>query len=201
MGVAISLANPSHTLFPLPSFPQAWRLLAIKTKSKRKQVPVGKFEDSPAVLIKFNTWRCPHLPWEAGGVWRKGRGEESPLVNAFVPSGRLAPLERSWSWGRGSRWQLPLPSDAFQVLPAPLCGVEGLRKKRIFPWAHWELPTLGLDFCACAMCLGGEATDPGPPLTLFFFFLFFKVEHHTGPGTPEWVQAAGSLSHRSPGDR
>lgn len=57
---------------------------------------------------------------------------------------------------------------------------------------------LGLDFCACAMCLGGEATDPGPPLTLF---LFFKVEHHTGPGTPEWVQAAGSLSHRSPGDR
>lgn len=40
-------------------------------------------------------------------------------------------------------------------------------------------------------------TDPGPPLTL----LLLKVEHHTDPGTPEWVQAAGSLSHRSPGGR
>lgn len=96
-----------------------------------------------------------------------------------------------------SRWQLPLPSDTFQVLPAPLCRVEGPRKKPTCPWLTGSYRPLGLDFCACAMCLGGEATDPGPPLTP----LLFKVEHHTGPEIPEWVQAAGPLSHRSPGGR
>lgn len=92
----------------------------------------------------------------------EGEGGRSPLVNAIVPPGRLAPLERSWSWGRGSRWQLPLPSDAFQVLPAPLCGVEGLRKEPIFPWAHWELPTIGAGFlCLCHVPRrGGDRSRP-----------------------------------------
>lgn len=192
------MAKPSHTLFPPPSFPQAWRLL-IKTKSKRKQVPVGKFEDSPAVLIKFNTWRCPHLPWEAGGVWRKGRGEESPLVNAIVPPGRLAPLERSWSWGRGSRWQLPPP---LRRVPGPACPT--LRSGGPEEEAYLPLGSLGATdhwgwIFVLVPCASEERRPiQAPPLTLS---LLFKVEHHTGPGTPEWVQAAGSLSHRSPGDR
>lgn len=93
-----------------------------------------------------------------------GRGGESRLVNAIVPQAGWLHLREAGAEGGGKAGgNTPAPSDAFQVLPAPLCGVEGLKKKPIRSWLTGSYRPLGLDFCACAMCLGGEATDPGPP--------------------------------------
>lgn len=188
--------NPSHSLFS-SIFPPGLTPAQDQTKSKGKQVPAGKFEDSPAVLLSSTLGRCPHLPWEADGMCRKGRGEESRLANAIVPPGRLAPLERSWNWGREKQVATPPP---LRRIPGPACPTlrsGGPEEEAYLPLAHWELRTIGAGFLCLCHVPQRRGDRPRSPLTL----LLFKVEHHTGPGTPEWVQAAGSLSHRSPGGR
>lgn len=129
-----------------------------------------------------------------------GRGGERRVRLSMLLSHQAGwlHLREAGAGGGEAGGNSPLPSDEFQVLPAPLCGVEGLRKKPIFCWANWELPTIGAGFLCLCHVPRRRGDRSRPPLTLS---LLFKVEHHTGPGTPEWVQAAGSLSHRSPGDR
>lgn len=115
------LKNPSHTLFS-SILPPGLVPALDQTKSKRKQVPAGKFEDSPC-SSKFNTWRCPHLPWEAEGVWRKGRGESTCQWYCPTRPGRLAPLERSWNWGRrGKQVAAPPPLRRIPGPASPTLG-------------------------------------------------------------------------------
>lgn len=200
MRVVISLASltPSHTLFllfclsPRPGAHSGLNQIKAQTSS------MGKFEDSPAVLISPTlevSSHPPSAPLGSRGDVEEGKKRRVHLSMLLSHQASWLLLREKLEPGKESRWQLPLPSDTFRVLPAPLCRAEGRRRKPTCPWLTESYRPLGLDFCACAMCGGGEVADSGPPLTP----LLFKAEHHTGPGTPEWVQAAGSLSHRSPG--
>lgn len=205
VGVVISLANLKslHTTLFSSILPRGLAPAHDQTKSKRKQVPAGKFEDFPPPPCsspkKVQHSEVSPPPLGSRGARGGGRGGDSRLVNAIVPPGRLAPRERSWVWGRDSRWHSP----PLRRIPGPACPTRrsgGPAEEANLPLARWELLTVGAGFlCLCHVPgrRGDRPTDPGPALTL----LLFKVEHHTGPGTPEWVQAAGSLSHRSPGGR
>lgn len=106
-------------------------------------------------------------------------------------------LREKLELGQGKQVATPLPSDTFQVPPDSLRQAEGPEEEAYLPLAHWELPTIGAGFLCLCYVPRRRGDRPRPPLTP----LLFKGEHHTGPGTPEWVQAAGSLSHRSPGGR
>lgn len=107
---------------------------------------------------------------------------------AVVPRGHQAPPEKL-EWGRSTPVALPLLSDTFQVSPAPFYRGEGQREGLSTPsLAHPERQDSRLDSCACVMCHGGEGTQAPRPHPCP---LLLKAGHHTGPGTPEWAQAAG----------
>lgn len=203
VGVVISLANLKslHTTLFSSILPPGLAPAHDQTKSKRKQVPAGKFEDPPPPCSsrkKVQHSEVSPPPLGSRGARGGGRGGDSRLVNAIVPPGRLAPRERSWGWGRDSRWHSLSPqTHSRSCLPHSAewraCGRSQSAPSSLGATDHW-----GWIF-VLVPCAWEERrpTDPGPALTL----LLFKVEHRTGPGTPEWVQAAGSLSHRSPGGR
>nr|AAB51035.1 EF-10 [Mus musculus] len=96
-----------------------------------------------------------------------GRGGESPLVKGIVPPGQAGWLhlkEAGAGGGGKAGGSSPSPQTNSRSCQLYSAGVEGLRKKPICPWLTGSYRPLGLDFCACAMCLGGEATDrPRPP--------------------------------------
>lgn len=95
---------------------------------------------------------------------------ESTAVLAAVPPGQLAPPEKL-EWGRGAQVAPPLPSNTFQVPPAPFCRGEGRREGPVHPLAHPELQDphgwmLVLVPCATEERGPTPLADPCPLLSL-----------------------------------
>lgn len=102
VGVVISLASLKtlHTPFSLPSFPTGLAPAHDQTKSKRKQVPEGKFEDSTcSSRVSSTLGGVPTSLGKQRGCG--GRGGESRLVNAIVPKAGWLHLREAGAGGWG----------------------------------------------------------------------------------------------------
>lgn len=115
-----------------------------------------------------------------------GEDRESTAVLAVVPLGQLAPPE-TLEAGRCAPVALRLPSNTFQVPPALFCGGRAGGRGLPAPWLPWELQD---SHGWILVLVPWRRGDPGP-LALPLPPLLPKAGHRTGPGTPEWAQAAG----------
>lgn len=99
-GPGRAAAPCSHSLFQLFPATASPNLLGLKPKSKSKQVPFGKFENSPVPFAAVQHSWGQRSQREAEGQWRK---EANPLAatestGCHRPAGPPGKLE----WGRGA---------------------------------------------------------------------------------------------------
>lgn len=171
-GPGRAAAPCSHSLFQLFPATASPNLLGLKPKSKSKQVPFGKFENSPVPFAAVQHSWGQRSQREAEGQWRK---EANPLA----ATGRQV-LPGSWSGGGAPH--------ALTRLPGPACPIPqggGSVGPLALSRSSGEPAFLHAGF----LCLyhGGEGTQaplPDPRR------LPTKAGRRTGPGTPESAPAA-----------
>lgn len=175
---ALSLVHP----FPGPRPAQVESCFKPNQRASTFRWKVRRF---PAVLTSSALPQCPLFASAGGG----GSGEENPLRRLLWSPWARRLLRRSWSGGGAREWLSPSPQTPSRS-PRPCSAVGGSAEGGACPSPGSPRATglSRLDSCACAMCHGGEGTlAPRPDLCP----LLLKVGHRTGPGTPEWAQAAG----------
>lgn len=161
-----------------------------KTKSKSKQVPLESLQIPQQFTLVQRSRGAPGLEVRgSGGSRAESRINPPQSRRSCGPIGRPGSSGES-GVGEERSGDTPLPSHTFPVRSAPGGRGQGPRAGPVHPQAHPELqdsPGWILVLLPCAAEGGGETRasplDPCP--------LLFKVEHRTGPGTPEWVRAAG----------